>query len=252
MIAAFLAFLASLALLLGVAEIGFFLGRRHRADSDQEGRSQVSMVEGALLGVLGLLIGFTFSMAVNRFDLRQDLVVQESNALSTFYLRTDLLPEPARTEVRTKLREYADVRVEYARAGTDPEKLALVFDNTARLQAAIWAPIREEARKKQDLLTHTLTMAMTQAFDLAETRRVAFENRVPASVWVVLYVVAALASSALGLGSGYTGRRVLLSVGMVPLLLSVILTLLIDLAQPREGLIRVKEDTMLRLRAGMK
>jgi len=114
----FLAFFTTAALLLMTSELGLHLGRRRKGDIDPEARAQISMVEGALLGLLGLLLGFTFSMAVGRFDVRQELVVKEANSLGTVYLLCDFLPPAAQPEARAKVRQYADLRLELAKEGT--------------------------------------------------------------------------------------------------------------------------------------
>src|SRR5262245_23780758 len=91
-------------LLAGAA--GFRYGRRRSPQTDERTRSYEVTLQGAILGLLGLLLGFTFAMAVSRFDSRKRLVVDEANALGTAFLRARLLPEPERTEVATLLRRY--------------------------------------------------------------------------------------------------------------------------------------------------
>jgi hypothetical protein len=246
-------FLGTVVLLLITAEAGFFVGRRHRNDSVPDGRLQVSMLEGALLGLLGLLIGFTFSMAVGRYDRRQDLVIQEANALGTASLRCDFLPPEARALAVGKLREYADARLEAFEAGGDSRRFEEAVRKAGRLQSDLWALVREEARAKPTAITSlTLITAMNDLFDLGEVRRATLDDTVPSSVWVVLYIVAALTSGSLGYGSGLTGRRLTLPTSLVPLLLGILLTLLLDLDHPRHGLIRASQASIIRVRETLK
>lgn len=247
-----LVFMGTLAILVLAAEVGFLLGRRHRASSDQDGRSQISIVEGALLGVLGLLLGFSFSMAVGRYDVRQDLVVREANAIGTVLLRCDFLPSQPGIEAKEKLRAYTDLRLEFVAAGFHPEKLAAVAKKTSGLQTELWALATNEARRSPTPVIASLISALNELFDLGEARRAALDNRVPSTVWVVLYLVAGLTSGSLGYGTGLTGRRLTLPISLVPILMGIILTLLLDLDQPRKGLIRPSQESMIRVRDSMK
>lgn len=232
--------------LLGAAEIGLLVGRRRRTESDSEGRNQISMVEGALLGLLALLLGFTFSMAVERFDARGDMVVREANALGTVSMRADFLSDPAQAAFRARLREYARTRLQYVAAGNDPDKLREVEASAARIQGELWTIVREEARIHPTPTVALLADALGDLFDFRELRFSALDNTVPLSVWIVLYAVAVLTTGSLGLGSGLTGKRILLSIYLVPVLLAGILTLLIDLDRPRKGVIQVPQDSMIR------
>jgi hypothetical protein len=99
-------------LFLCAIEIGFRLGRREKSKDNELTKSQINMLPAASLGLLALLLGFTFSMALARFDTRKQLVLDEVNAIGTTYLRAQLLPEPARKEVSDFFRRYVDVRLE--------------------------------------------------------------------------------------------------------------------------------------------
>jgi len=141
-----LALFASVASLALAGEIGLRLGRRHRGHSDAEGRSQISMVEGALLGLLALLLGFTFSMAAGRYDVRQELVTREANAIGTVALRSDFLPEASRKAFRNTLLAYAEIRMEFVRAGVNEEELAKALETANRLEAELWTAAMETTR----------------------------------------------------------------------------------------------------------
>lgn len=245
-------FAGTLIILLLTSEVGYYLGRRQRERSDQEGRYQVSIVEAALLGLLALLLGFTFSMAVARFDERQQLEIREANAVSTVALRSEVLPAGPRATARARLKEYAELRLDFFEAGSDPVKIDEASLKLGRVQADLWALARDEAAARPSAVTLGLMESMNDLFDFAEARRAALENMVPFSVWLVLYLVAGLSSGSLGYGSGLAGRRLTLPIILVPLLMGIILTLLLDLDHPRRGLIRSSQASMLRVRDSLK
>jgi hypothetical protein len=245
-------FLGTLGCLLVASELGYYLGRKRRERSDQEGRSQVSIVEGSLLGVLGLLLGFAFSMAVQRFDRRQELVVREANAIGTVNLRCDFLPAEARTAAAQKLKEYAEVRLRFFEAGSDRKEIDELFRQAGRLQADLWSLAREEAKARPTPVALGLVMAMNDLFDLTESQRAWQENTVPTTIWIVLYLVAILTTGSLGYGSGLAGHRLTLPVILVPLLTGIILTLLLDLDHPRQGLIHTSQASLHRVQDSLK
>jgi len=131
--------LVFLAILLLVGEVGFRLGKRMEPGVEESTKSQITSIQGAMLALFGLLLAFTFAMAVSRYDLRKQLVVEESTSIGTTHLRAQLLPEPYRTEISRLLRHYVDVRLEFFAVGADPERVAQVSDETERIQDQLWA-----------------------------------------------------------------------------------------------------------------
>src|SRR5271169_3646492 len=124
------------AVVLAIAsELGFRLGRK--AESRAAGgktRSQLAPIESGVLALLGLLLGFTMSMAVARFEMRKQLVLEEANAIATSHLRTELLPDAERTEIGNLLREYVAVRLQFAYVANNLDRLQASRDQAARLQ----------------------------------------------------------------------------------------------------------------------
>src|SRR5262245_17809846 len=107
-----------------MAEIGFRVGLRLHRAKDEPRRSQIGGVQGAVLGLLGLLLGFTFAMGVSRYDTRRNLVLKEANAVGTTWLRAGFLPEAHRAPVKELLTRYVDLRLKYQTQAGDPVKLA--------------------------------------------------------------------------------------------------------------------------------
>ena len=108
----FIPFVLFVAALIVASDAGFRLGRKKRAKAGDRAKSELGAVEGGILALLGLLLGFTMSMAVARFEVRKQLVLEEANAIGTSYLRTRLLPAPESTEIAGLLREYVALRLQ--------------------------------------------------------------------------------------------------------------------------------------------
>ena len=129
----FLLLVLAFVILLIVLEVGFRLGRRGFDGADEDALDHVGMLQGSVLGLLALLLGFSFAMAVERFDLRKALVVDEANAIGTTALRAQYLPAPHNTQAMQLLREYVSVRLEFYSAGQDESRLAQALSRAGEI-----------------------------------------------------------------------------------------------------------------------
>jgi hypothetical protein len=238
-------------LLLG---IGRRLGAR-RLELDPEGaRAGASAVDGAVFGMLGLLIAFTFSGASTRFEARRALVVEEANAIGTAWLRLDLLPSTAQPEMRERFRAYLDSRLEvYRRAGNFAawnKELA----HSAELQNGIWTAAVGACRERgMQRTTILLLPALNQMIDITTTRTMAAIFHQPRLIFAVLFALA-LVSSLLA-GYGMAGSRKQSWIHMIGFasITTLAIYVILDLEYPRRGLIRIDayDQVLIDLRASM-
>ncbi|MGB7912657.1 MAG: hypothetical protein WCF59_10580, partial [Desulfobaccales bacterium] len=201
------------------------------------------------LGLLALLLGFTFSMAVSRYDARKQVVLEESNAIGTTFLRAQLLPEPPREEVSNLLRRYVEVRLEFYEAGNNQKILREVKDKTERLQNQLWTDGAALGEKDPRAVTTGLFLqSLNEMIDLNAKRISALENHVPVVTLVLLYFVAIMATGLIGYGCGLSGVRKFFVTIILSILISAVIMVIIDLNRPSMGLIRVNQQRMLDLR----
>jgi hypothetical protein len=234
--------------MLAADELGFHLGRKAEPRTDEKTKSQISVVQGAMLGVLGLLLGFTTAMAVSRFDTRKQLVLDEANAIGTSYLRTQLLPTPEGTEIANLLREYVDVRLQYSGAGVDLEHLKAAKERAEQLQTEFWSRAVVFAQKDSRSVTAGLLLqSLNQVIDLEAARWTAFVHHVPETVIYVDGIVALLAAILVGYGYGLGGRRHVFSMFILAFSITAVLAVIVDLDRPRQGFIRVSQQPMIDL-----
>jgi hypothetical protein len=235
-------------LMLVATEAGLRLGRKSEANTPDKTKSQISVIEAAILGVLALLLGFTMSMAVSRYEVRRQLVLDEANAIGTSRLRAELLPAPEGPEIGSLLREYIDVRVQYGTAGNDLARLDSLYAQTVRLQNEFWARAVACAEKDPNpVRAGLLLQSLNQAIDLGSARRMAFQNPVPESVIYVNGIVALLAATLVGYAFGLNGRREVFSMCVLALAITLVLAVIFDLDRPRSSLIRVSQQPMIDL-----
>lgn len=232
---------------LAVAELGWRWGRRRHAQADDGERSQIGAIAGAVLGLLALLIGFTFSMAVNRFDMRQDLVLQEANAIGTTALRAQLLQPAAEAEVVRLLRQYVQVRLDFHDAGIDERKLHAVTAQTAVVQQALWRVAMQQAHGGggNAAQVNLFIVALNDTIDLHGKRLAAMRNHVPPAVILLLLLVTLGAVGLVAYGGGLHARRQLVAQSVLAVLLVLAILLIVDLDRPRRGLILVSQQSML-------
>ena len=237
-----------LALIMSAAEIGFRFGLKSEGKTDEKTRAQISVVEGALIGVLGLLLGFTMSMAVGRFEARRELVVDEANAIGTSWLRTRLLPEPQRSEIANLLRQYVDLRVQVADASGDIRTIRVARQEGQRIQGKFWAIAAAYGQTDPNpVKTGLLLQSLNQTIDLEATRWAALQNHVPSAVIYVNMMLAVLTALLVAYSFGTNGLRHQMSMWSLAFAILVVLGVIIDLDRPRRGFIRVSQQPLIDL-----
>jgi prepilin signal peptidase PulO-like enzyme (type II secretory pathway) len=235
-------------LMLIATEVGFRLGRKFETRTPENVKSQISTVEAAILGILALLLGFTVSMAVSRFEIRKQLVLEEADAIGTSSLRAQLLPAPAGPEIESLLRQYVNIRVQYGTAGNDLARLEDLNRQTARLQTEFWTRTATYAQQDPNpVRVGLLLQSLNQTIDLAKARWMAFQNHLPESVIYVNAAVGLLSAMLVGYSFGVNGRRNIFSMFMLAVSITLVLAVIIDLDRPRSGYIRVSQQPMIDL-----
>ncbi len=236
------------AILIAASEAGFLLGRKAESRSAENAKSQLGAVEGGILALLGLLLGFTMSMAVTRFEVRKQLVLDEANAIQTSYLRTRLIPAPDSTEIANLLREYVAVRLHYADVVDDFDQLQTTREQAERLQNEFWTRAVAYGQKDPNpVKAGLLLQSLNQTIDLESARWMAFQNHVPPTVIYVNFVVALLATILVGYAFGRQGQRQVFSTTMLVLAITVVLAVIVDLDQPRQGFIKGSQQPLVDL-----
>lgn len=242
-----------LLVILAANEVGYRLGRWRRAKADIGARAQTAAIQAAMLGLLALLLGFTFTMALQRFDARSQAVIEEANAIGTAYLRTQLLPEPYRQPARELIAEYVQLRIEGSGLDmTQVEERRRMRDSVQRLQDRIWSVAMAAAEQDPRPVTAGLfVQSLNALIDAYGARNAALSKHVPEVVLYLLFAVFIIAGAVLGFSGGLEGGRPLLATIAMSVLIVLVIFIIIDLDRPRRGLIEVRQDSMLDLGAAM-
>jgi hypothetical protein len=242
----FVVLLVTSALFVGMLlclEIGRRIGIRRLHDDSGAEAEGIGVVDGAVFAVLGLLIAFTFSGASTRFDVRRQLVIEESNAIGTAYLRLDMLGAQAQAALRDSVRAYLDARLAAYRKFPDITAVREGFAGADEIAGRIWRQAVEAVRSKDALPTAALLLlpALNAMIDIATNRAMALQMHPPLIVFVMLCGLA-LAASLLA-GYGMTGSKIRCRFHMLgfALVMATAIFVILDLEYPRVGLIRVDD-----------
>lgn len=238
-------FFLLLIVLSGVVDIGYRIGLRLSVDSDSLRHDQLVAVRDSIGLLLSLLLGFTLAMAISRFDLRKQLIVDEANAIGTTSLRAQMLAEPVRDKVLPLLRRYVDERLRYSHPGLYNAEVAQSIARAKSIQNQLWSLAVDLAKTTPNPITSLYVQTLNDAIDLSEKRLAALENRVPSPIWVMLALISALEC----LVSGMTTRpRFWFAMLITPLMIAIVMTLIADLNSPRSGFLQTGGASIERLR----
>jgi hypothetical protein len=228
--------------------IGWAISRlwRHRHDRVEPGKHQTILISG-ILSLLALMLAFTFGMALNRYESRRLLVIEDANAISTAYLRTQILDEPHRRRLSKLLLDYVDNRIALAERGPDFAARMKLNDD---LLSDMWAGVRAARDSARD---RAMNMSLLQAYsgivDVDISRKIARQERVPTGVYALLYAY----MLAVALVLGYvleTRRSKAIAVAHLVMLVMAITTIM-DLNRPVSGYIREGQQPMVALRRAL-
>lgn len=241
-------------LILGANEGGYRVGHQLGIKTNEGARTQTNAIQAAMLGLLALLLGFTFTMALQRFDSRSEAVIAEANAIGTAFLRTQLLPEPIRNEGRKLIEEYTEVRLRASQVDlTQDELRRKAKADASRLQERLWVIGLEAAASDPNPVTTGLfVQSLNELIDVYGKRDAALNKHVPEIVLLLLFGVFIIAGAVLGYAAGLSRARPVVATVAMAILIVLVIFIIIDLDRPRRGLIRVNQDSMYDLRETMR
>jgi len=225
---------------------GNWLRRRRRAKSaGEEGVDYDGYIVSGAVGLLALLMGFTFSLAVDRFDARRAMVVQEANAIATTYLRAQTFDEPHRGELSRLLTKYVDVRLAVAQS-TDLKQISQHLAESSALHASMWTESLAAIAGKRDDVSSAFMQSMNDTIDDAAARKAARLAHVPPRVFTVLFAYMLITAAILGF---VVGEMRTVTAATLLALLTGSYMMIIDIDSPNRGGVRESQQAMIDLKA---
>lgn len=225
-------------LVLVFVEIGFEYGRRRAAQTGDDAPLGVTLA--AAFGVVALLLGFSFQLAINRYDARRETLVSEANAIGTTILRTKLFDDATSTALRAKLRDYVDARIEFSAAGAEVAARKAPAEQSAHLQAQIWALAMTAVRRDpHSTLSPLFVQTLNEMIDLSAKQEAILSAVIPTPILYVLLIVVLAAATLLGIDFGRSGKRAPVVTVLFAIMLALVIGVIVDLDRPQHGLIRI-------------
>jgi hypothetical protein len=216
--------------------------RKGRGALEKGEQEDFAIVQGAALTLLGLLIGFTFSMAISRYEQRKTYEEAEANAIGTEYFRAGLLPTADAVRVRALLTNYLDQRVSFYTT-RDYRLLRQIDTNTAQLQNELWSAVQAMAGTRPTPVAALIVAGMNDVLNSQGYTQAAWWNRIPFEAWVLLAAIAVGCNLLIGYGSHRTSLLFI----VLPLAVSLSFFLIADIESPRGGMVRVRPENLLSL-----
>jgi hypothetical protein len=237
----------SFLLLWFAAWAGGQLGQR-QYNLKEEMLPDFSVVLGATLTLLGLIIGFSYSMATARYDLRKTDEEAEANAIGTEYVRADLLGPAEAQQLRGLLRQYTDLRIRFY-VTRDRDELAQINLQTEQIQERLWTTASQSALAQPTALRTLAVAGMNDVLNSQGYTQAAWWNRIPTGAWCLMFGIAVLSNVLVGYGARKVRVKLFM---MLPLVVAVSFFLIADIDSPRRGVIRVHPQNLESLRAGFR
>lgn len=229
-----------LALWLAVRLGSYF--RKLRRPLQEDERDDFVVITGSTLTLLGLIIGFTFSMAVSRYDQRKNFEEAEANAIGTEYVRADLLPAADAARIRTLLTSYLNQRILFYTVRDDLQ-LPPVNAATAQLQNDLWSAAQAPASAHPTPVIALAVSGMNDVLNSQGYTQFAWGNRIPVAAWSLMGVIAICCHLLIGFGARRPELRAILFL-ILPFVVSISFFLIADIDSPRHGVIRVRPQNL--------
>jgi hypothetical protein len=226
------------------ARVGVSVLRRQRKPAE-EMHEDFGVILAATLTLLALIIGFSFSMAISRYDQRKNFEEAEANAIGTEYVRADLLPAADAAKVRTLLKNYLDQRVLFY-ITRDEQQIRQINARTGQLQTELWSAVLAPAAAQPTPLVALAVSGMNDVLNSQGYTQAAWWNRIPIAGWFLMAAIAICCNVMIGYGARHIGVKGILLL-VLPLILSISFFLIADIDSPRGGLIRVNPQNLTSL-----
>ena len=230
------------------ARIGGYIRKREKIEGEVVFQDR-DLIVASTLTLLALLIGFSFSMASERYSQRKNYEEAEANAIGTEWVRADLLPPADATNVRKLLKLYLDQRILFYETRGERE-LTEIDARTTQLQAELWAAVRTPSLAQPTPVAALVVSGMNDVLNSQGYTQAAWWNRIPAGAWILMMAIAICSNLLVGI-SAHVAEGGAMRFFVLPVILSVAFFLIADIDSPRRGIIKVIPQNLVALANSM-
>ncbi len=220
--------------------LGYKYSSKYKSSRKDQKESSMKIIEGSMLALLGLLLAFTFSSAVNKFDQRRTLIIDETNAIGTFYLRLDLLSIESKETAKKMLKTYLDLHIKAYQALPDIQEAEYYLGESHKYQIKIWNEVTSSCATMKNRYSCMLIIpALNQVIDIENMRIKNMQLHPPKYIFVLLIFVSLVATFFIGSHISSRKETSIVHIVFYSLIISLIIFTIIDMEYPRLGFIRV-------------
>jgi hypothetical protein len=234
-------------LMVAAWRLGFKLGENLR---ESERKARWSKFDDASLALLGLLIAFTFGMSISRHDDRRTMVIRDGNAIGDFYTCASLLDEPVRSQLQTLIREYTELRLNASRKIETQQHLEQAIKQSQQMQDQMTVLVAQALRQGTTIAV-PLTNTLNELISVNAERVGAIENRLPASIAVLLIISSLVATMLVGREQGFENTSETAATLSFILMVTLAVYVTLDLNQPQRGMVTVSQAPIARVLSTM-
>jgi hypothetical protein len=228
-------------LMIASNRLGYYVVQRANQQGAGTAGEGLGAIEGSLLGLLALLLSFTFSMSASKSDTRRQIIVQEANDIGTAILRCDLYPDSARSKLKPMFSDYLNARISYYQAGIDETKLNQSLQQSNEYSGRIWKFVTGLSQDKENTFrSQQMVPALNAMMDIATTRDADRNAHVPESIYWLLFLLTITGSFIVGYGSKGKSFNWIMVCGFT-LMTIMTVYLILDLDRPRRGIINMDQ-----------
>lgn len=237
------------ALILIAYEVCFRIGRHYQQKTDKDLKVQTNSIQAGMLGLLALLLGFTFNMSLQRYNDRSHAVITEANSIGTAMLRTKLLPKPYDSVSYNLLQEYISLRLKVNYIDlTKYEAREAINKNTDEIENKLWeSAVKAASIDSRPVTSGNYITSLNELIDARGERNALLQRHVPEPILFLLFIIFIISGALMGYSSGLAQRRVYIPTIIFTLLIVLVVFIIIDLDRPKRGIIKVDQERMIEL-----
>lgn len=236
-----------------VIEAGYRIGTRAIDSRNSASKAHITAIQSSMLGILALLLGFTFSLSLQRFDHRSEAVMEEANVIGTTYHYAQLLPTSMQTQVLPLIRDYVNLRVEASGVSSvEFDQHEILREKVTRLQSALWECSQQAATMNiNPVVAHLFIRSMDDLIGASGKHDAALNRHVPEIVLLLLFATFLMTGAIVGFACGVGGHHPSGVTYMMVALIVVLVFIILDLDRPRRGVIKVSQQSLITLQTSI-
>ena len=229
-------------LFIGVALSFYYVGAKARFSQKI---NPSDMIPSFIHGLLSLILAFTFSVVIERYEERRHLTIKESAAISTAFIRSSLLPKIEEFNVNDLFKEYVDLRVKIYNVPYSSKEGRVILDQSEKIKNQMWKYLRLVSKKDAGALTSAYVYAYTDMLDAEEERNFAINRNIPFTIYYLILIIGCVAISSLYFDRGYNNEKVHWRPNLFIVVLSIMVTFVYDMDHPNQGILQIGQEAML-------